>query len=714
MSDDKVKIDPNFAPPRARNEGPQSRRTRQVAWATSAIAVFAFGWLFGASTSSPGSQDPVAPSTTASAAATPTTTEPASNEEDAVEESTGLAAPLHFAVPGFVDTITMLVWEDTSVTVQRWAPDQPAPEVLISYPLDDAGFGSPIGIDASGTYLARLTPGGWFPTGALFIDTLPEAAALGRGAAEAVAVRVEQATWHETEAGRIAWVEFARGDVERVATLRTLDFSPGDGAAIVDVLEVPLKDGEYVYPSGWSGDLLILRVWDERDMEPSSTWIVDADDGSIRKVEGFELVAIGPDGSTIWSPVDLEGDDSTGSYLLAPDHSDRLPVPGLDSGERVSGAAWSPDARRLALTVKPVGLERDVDPPLEVRIVDVGDGSTTSLDLEGGDAWGLTWSPDGESLAMNVGTWVGMTTHVVQTTHAETMIDLVVAESADEGWLHEPQWSTDGRFLVTPHELPGEFGPGESQLVIHDLDTGSTYLVPLPGSPSDLQLGGMRPPVDPDGNGDIGPPDDEGILSGSPDTLPLGTITSLPESERLDFLATTCGSDSCYRDAEMIRETVEYTDDGIEVDFAERPSAGIGAWTAGKPFHVFHGFVNEGDEPLAPGHEVVLFVTRVMGPDLADGSYAIGQTYRFQADYVLRGTVNECGPTYRDQGYPVTCEWSVHDFPEGLPEGRYDIWAAWFAPCSTWESLGLLDRCDDPTAVTSEFGGGVNMPFGAW
>ncbi len=58
-----------------------------------------------------------------------------------------------------------------------------------------------------------------------------------------------------------------------------------------------------------------------------------------------------------------------------------------------------------------------------------------------------------------------------------------------------------------------------------------------------------------------------------------------------------------------------------------------------------------------------------------------------------------------------TCEWFVHDFPDGLPPGRYDIWAMWLAPCRAWQDLGLSETCDDPALVTSMFAGSVNMPF---
>jgi len=183
--------------------------------------------------------------------------------------------------------------------------------------------------------------------------------------------------------------------------------------------------------------------------------------------------------------------------------------------------------------------------------------------------------------------------------------------------------------------------------------------------------------------------------------LRLGARTTLPDSARLDFLNTVCdwGDPSfCYRDAVMVDPLDEQSREGT--------------WEAGVPFHVREGFVNEAEEPLGGGFEAEVYVTRREGPNLDGGIYEIDHTYRFFSDFVQRGTTTECGPGYWTQTEPHTCEWFVHDFPEGLPEGRYDIWVKWFAPCSAWEDLRLVDTCPDPTEVTSRFSSSVNMPFG--
>lgn len=215
----------------------------------------------------------------------------------------------------------------------------------------------------------------------------------------------------------------------------------------------------------------------------------------------------------------------------------------------------------------------------------------------------------------------------------------------------------------------------------------------------------MSPPLDPAeiDAGDVAPSSDATPLSddhtavdiGTP-RLPVGERTDLPNNARLDFLATLCWGD-CFRDAHV----ADPADDQL----------GFGTWVADVPFHVRHGFVNDEEVPLSDDFDVVVHVIRREGPELDAGLYEMGHTHRFSSDYVLRDATTKCGPGYWDQTEPQTCEWFVHDFPEGLPQGRYDIWAEWYAPCSAWLDLGVVDACADPSEVTSRFASSVNMPF---
>lgn len=197
-------------------------------------------------------------------------------------------------------------------------------------------------------------------------------------------------------------------------------------------------------------------------------------------------------------------------------------------------------------------------------------------------------------------------------------------------------------------------------------------------------------------------PDFEGAVAGDDGggPLPLGAVGELPDSVRLDFLFEFCGwyGPECFRDAH----------------FMDPAGTGLGSgpWPAGTPFHIREGFVNDGDEPLPDGFDVVVYVTPMDGAPSEAGGVPDGGTVRYTSDYVVRGEADRCGPTYRTQSGPVTCEWFVHDFPDGLPEGRFAIWAVWEAPCSGWLELGFTDRCDDPDEVTSMFASGVDSPVG--
>jgi hypothetical protein len=177
--------------------------------------------------------------------------------------------------------------------------------------------------------------------------------------------------------------------------------------------------------------------------------------------------------------------------------------------------------------------------------------------------------------------------------------------------------------------------------------------------------------------------------------LPLGSVNQLPSEARLDFLFEVCGQGWCARDANV---------------FDQQNPEGGGSLAAGHPFHVRHGFVNEGSEPLGPGFDLAVYVYP-MGDSHEDGGAATGPTSRYNSDYIMRGEAEQCGPTYNIQISPVSCDWFVHDFPDGLPQGRWAIWAVWEAPCSAWVGYGLTDRCADPNEAMSFFSSGVDSPF---
>lgn len=184
-------------------------------------------------------------------------------------------------------------------------------------------------------------------------------------------------------------------------------------------------------------------------------------------------------------------------------------------------------------------------------------------------------------------------------------------------------------------------------------------------------------------------PDEAGALPGDDGStrLPLGAVDTVPNADHLDFLFEGPG---CFRDAHFMDP--------------RNPSLGSGTWVADRPFHVREGFINDGVQPLGEAFDVVLYVTRLeTGRD--------EPTYRYTSDYVLRGTTDRCGPRYRTQSEAETCEWFVHDFPDGLPEGRFAIWAVWEAPCGAWVDLGFADSCANPDRVISLFASGFDSPY---
>ena len=184
--------------------------------------------------------------------------------------------------------------------------------------------------------------------------------------------------------------------------------------------------------------------------------------------------------------------------------------------------------------------------------------------------------------------------------------------------------------------------------------------------------------------------------------IPLPVEDSAPASARMDFLTEVCFTssdevESCRRDADFIR--------------GREPSS-TNVWLAYEPFHVRHGFVNDSDSPLGssfpPDFDIELFITRTDGPPLENAVFEVGRTHRFTSDYLIREATNRCGPGYRTLTQPQPCDLFVHDFPDGLPPGRYTFWVEWRAPCSGWT---IADVCDDPDTVLSLFASQANTPF---
>jgi hypothetical protein len=128
-----------------------------------------------------------------------------------------------------------------------------------------------------------------------------------------------------------------------------------------------------------------------------------------------------------------------------------------------------------------------------------------------------------------------------------------------------------------------------------------------------------------------------------------------------------------------------------------------GLWLADEPFHIREGFVNNREEPLGaafpPDYDFQVFITRRQGPPLDGGAFAIDTPYRYTADFLVRESSDRCGPAFLDQTEPLPCDEFVHDFPEGLPPGRYQLWVEWQAPCSAWTTVDVCDEDDTPLTL---------------
>ncbi len=168
-----------------------------------------------------------------------------------------------------------------------------------------------------------------------------------------------------------------------------------------------------------------------------------------------------------------------------------------------------------------------------------------------------------------------------------------------------------------------------------------------------------------------------------------------PVDARLDFLQESCHEGPCTRDAAFVD-----------------PELGLrtGVWHAFEPFHIRHGFPATGpaEEVGPPGVTLRVYVRRTDGPELAPGVFPLGQWFRYMPDYVVREASDRCGPGYQHQTEPVDCDSYVHDFPDGLPPGRYSFFVEWRAPCQMWVEASV---CDQPSNIISLFDSQVDSPF---
>ena len=399
----------------------------------------------------------VAPTTVPSATVPAPSAAPAEVVPFPASDLALLEVPLSEAIPGFSDTIVMSAWSVFGYGVMRWSSSEAMTELLL--PRGRNGGGWPFGLDASGNWVSEI-----FDDDVLTVQALPtvpgepsEREIVGHDVQNEA---VLQAVWHDTEPGRLAWLE-CPNFLDGPTTLVTLNAS--------DPSAVPIR--VRTFDQGCAGN-----PWgqdESDDAKPSVTlerwgstgvWVskrvelwgfavesvlVDADGTEIATVSDAQMIAMSPDGTSMW-----RGESEDPCFVLSPDGQQRSTVPGVTDEEFLYEASWSPDGTRLALF----------------------------LDKHGG------LSPGEEVL------------RTVDSVSGEVITEL---EPELLGWGNAAAWSTDNRFFLyspdvepssSAHHPMSERAPdvGTSDraatLVFYDTATNTTTMVPIAGAAEDIRV----------------------------------------------------------------------------------------------------------------------------------------------------------------------------------------------------------------------------------
>ena len=381
------------------------------------------------------------PSTTVPPGTVPSTTVPA---EAAVPfpppELPVLEVPLSEAVPGFSDTIAWTAHSDRGYSVMRWRSSEPMAELL---PPPDDNFGSAVGLDARARWVGQI-----FDARVLTVQAVPTVPS-EPSRREIVAHEAQGgAVWHDTEPGQLAWLE-CPDPLDGPTTLVTVDVSdPSADPIRARSFDQGCRKGPWgfyepfvtlvrwgstgvwvaKYPEDWE------EKWSEdtEGQDVIESVLIDADGAEIARVSDARMIAMSPDGTSVWQSDDWEGP----YFVLSPDGQQRSTVPGLDDGvAHLSGAWWSADGTRLAMWLNTDGGRRIL------RTVD---------------------SVSGEVITE-------------------------IAEPALDGWGPSLAWSTDSRFLVY-EEIPLPADSDTFVLVIHDTATNTTTKIPLSEDVHDIRV----------------------------------------------------------------------------------------------------------------------------------------------------------------------------------------------------------------------------------
>jgi len=397
------------------------------------------------STVSEPSTTTAAPTTTVTPTATPPTTVPPTPAAPAEvvpfppSDVAVLDVPLSEAVPGFTDTIVMSsAWSGDGDGVIRWRSSESTTELLLSPERTGRWL---VGLDASANWVAQFFDDNVLAVRA--VPTVPGESSRWEIVGRDVHIEaVYQAVWHDTEPGRLAWLECPNFD-DGPTTLVTWNAS--DPSA--DPIRVRTFDqgctpnpwgqdeSDAAKPSvgldRWANTGVWVRKWaeDADGQDVIESVLVDADGTEIATVSDARMEAMSPGGMSIWNGAILEGNWFDPPFVLSPDGQQRGAVPGVADGDYLYGAWWSPDGTRLALFLDKNG---GLNPAEEVlRVVDAASG--------------------------------------------EIVAELEKPEMS--GWGNAAAWSTDNRFLLYAPDDGTNALP--ATLVFYDTATNTTTKIPL-------------------------------------------------------------------------------------------------------------------------------------------------------------------------------------------------------------------------------------------
>jgi hypothetical protein len=291
-------------------------------------------------------------------------------------------------MPGFVDTITTLVWRSQGVDILRWEASQSVPETEVSLDHNDGGWNRRL--DASGLWLVEMREDSVVTVRAVH-DGDSESASSQRAGQMAVG-RGWSAVWHDTRPGHLAWLACPNEGPGASTVLYTTDVTVEPADPVTLSLEGFSCDDPGVWLARWGDWGLLLQT-----AAGSGTQVLLSDAGAeVQRghlgPDGEWFVGVGPGGTTVWT----EGPAQLGasSFLVSSNDPERRPVPGLAPGERLESALESPDGSLLALVP-----DLTANFGSEVRIVEVDSGSVVA-EIAEPSSWvsRMVWSSDSRFL----------------------------------------------------------------------------------------------------------------------------------------------------------------------------------------------------------------------------------------------------------------------------------------------------------------------------